>query len=93
MLLEDKTAIVYGAGGSIGGAAARAFAREGARVYLAGRTAATLEAVAEAIRAAGGTAATAEVDALDERSVDDHADAVAAEAGALDISFNAITHP
>jgi 3-oxoacyl-[acyl-carrier protein] reductase len=93
MLLEDKTAVIYGGGGAIGGAAARAFAREGARVYLAGRTAASLDKVAEAIRAAGGTAATAEVDALDEQAVDGHADAVAAEAGAIDISFNVIGHP
>jgi 3-oxoacyl-[acyl-carrier protein] reductase len=93
MLLENKTAVIYGGGGAIGGAAARAFAREGARVHLAGRTAARLEAVAAEIRAAGGTAATAEVDALDEQAVDRHADAVAAEAGGIDISFNVIAHP
>jgi 3-oxoacyl-[acyl-carrier protein] reductase len=93
MLLEDKTAVIYGGGGAIGGAVARAFGREGARVYLAGRTAAPLDAVAEAIGAAGGTAATAQVDALDEQAVDSHADAVAAEAGAIDISFNVIAHP
>ena len=93
MLLENKNAVVYGAGGSIGGAVSRAFAREGARVFLAGRTPARLEAVAEAIRAAGGTAQTAEVDALDEQAVDEHADAVAADAGGIDISFNVITHP
>jgi 3-oxoacyl-[acyl-carrier protein] reductase len=93
MLLEDKTAVIYGGGGSIGGAAARAFAAEGARVFLAGRTRATLDEVAEEIRAAGGRAETAEVDALDEKAVDDHADAVAAEAGSIDISFNLITHP
>ena len=52
---------------------ARGFAREGARVFLAGRTRATLEAVAEEIRAAGGSAETAEVDALDEQAVDAHA--------------------
>ena len=74
MLLEGKVAIVYGGGGSIGGAAARAFGREGATVHLAGRTLATVDAVAEDIRAAGGTAETAEVDALDERSVDRHAE-------------------
>ena len=91
MLLEGKSAVIYGGGGSIGGAAARAFAREGARVYLAGRTRARLEAVADDIRAAGGVAETAEFDALDERAVDEHADAVAA-AGSLDISFNVITH-
>jgi 3-oxoacyl-[acyl-carrier protein] reductase len=93
MLLENKNAVIYGGGGSIGGAVARAFAREGARVFLAGRTAATLEAVAAQIRDAGGKAETAEVDALDERSVDEHADAVAAEAGGIDISFNVIAHP
>ncbi len=93
MLLERKNAVIYGAGGSIGGAVARAFAREGARVFLAGRTRATLEEVAEAIRSAGGTAETAEVDALDEQAVDEHADAVAAHAGGIDISFNVITHP
>ena len=52
-----------------------------------------LEEVAEAIRAAGGTAQTAEVDALDEQAVDQHADAVAADAGGIDISFNLIAHP
>jgi 3-oxoacyl-[acyl-carrier protein] reductase len=93
MLLEDKNAVIYGGGGSIGGAAARAFAREGARVFLAGRTAETLDAVAEEIRASGGKADTAVVDALDERAVDEHADAVATEAGGLDVSFNVITHP
>jgi 3-oxoacyl-[acyl-carrier protein] reductase len=93
MLLEGKNAVIYGGAGSIGGAVARAFGREGARVFLAGRTLATLEAVAEDIRSAGGSAQTAVVDALDRRSVDEHADAVAAEGGSLDISFNVITHP
>jgi 3-oxoacyl-[acyl-carrier protein] reductase len=93
MLLDGKTAVIYGAGGSIGGAVARAFGREGARVFLAGRTLSKLDEVAHEIRSAGGTADTAEVDALDERAVDEHADAVAAAAGSLDISFNLITHP
>jgi 3-oxoacyl-[acyl-carrier protein] reductase len=66
MLLENKNAVIYGGGGSVGGAVARAFAREGAQVFLAGRTLATLEEVAEEIRAAGGVAETAQVDALDE---------------------------
>jgi NAD(P)-dependent dehydrogenase (short-subunit alcohol dehydrogenase family) len=61
-------------------------------VYLAGRTQAALDAVADDIRAAGGAAHTALVDALDADAVDAHADAVAAEAGGLDISFNLITH-
>jgi 3-oxoacyl-[acyl-carrier protein] reductase len=93
VLLENKNAVIYGGGGSIGGAVARAFAREGARVFLAGRTLATLEAVAGEIRSAGGAAETAEVDALDEKAVDEHADAVARDAGGIDISFNLIAHP
>jgi 3-oxoacyl-[acyl-carrier protein] reductase len=93
MLLENKAAVIYGGGGSIGGAVARAFAREGASVFLAGRTEAKLKQVAEDIRAKGGRAQTAVVDALDEAAVDQHADAVAGEAGSLDISFNVITHP
>ncbi|MEV8428801.1 SDR family NAD(P)-dependent oxidoreductase [Streptomyces chartreusis] len=90
MLLRDKVAVVYGAGGSIGGAAARAFAREGARVFLAGRTTAPLDKVAEEIRAAGGEAETAVVDAGDEAGVDAFVDGVAARAGRIDVSFNAI---
>ncbi len=92
MLLESRSAVIYGGGGAIGGAVARAFAREGARVFLAGRTRRTLDEVARAIRGAGGVAETAEVDALDEAAVDAHADAVAAEAGGLDISFNLVSH-
>ncbi|MFI6014167.1 SDR family NAD(P)-dependent oxidoreductase [Streptomyces sp. NPDC051243] len=90
MLLEDKVAVVYGASGPIGGAAARAFAREGARVFLAGRDAAPLDKPAEDIRAAGGTAESAVVDAREGAAVDAFVDGVAAQAGRIDISFNAI---
>jgi 3-oxoacyl-[acyl-carrier protein] reductase len=91
MLLEDKNAIVYGAGGAIGGAVARAFVREGARVFLAGRDVARVETVAEQVTAAGGRAEAAGVDALDEDAVRRHADAVARSAGGIDVSFNAIS--
>jgi NAD(P)-dependent dehydrogenase (short-subunit alcohol dehydrogenase family) len=91
MLLEGRTAVIYGAG-SIGGAVARAFAREGARVFLASRSREHLEELAEEIRGAGGLAETAQVDALDDRAVNEHADAVAAEAGRIDVSFNLISH-
>lgn len=92
MLLEGRNAVIYGGGGTIGGAVARAFAGEGARVHIAGRSAEKLEAVADAIRAHGGAAETAVVDALDEQSVDGHADAVTSRFGSLDISFNLISH-
>jgi 3-oxoacyl-[acyl-carrier protein] reductase len=90
MLLEGRHAIIYGGGGAIGSAVARAFAREGATVHLVGRTAAPLDAVAQSIRAAGGSAGTAVLDALDEAAVDRHADEVAATTGRLDISLNVI---
>ncbi len=90
MLLRGKIAVVHGAGGAVGSAVARAFAREGAAVFLAGRTHAPLAAVAGVIASAGGTAEPAVVDALDEEAVVRHADAVAARAGSLDIVFNAV---
>src|SRR5512134_2992806 len=90
MWLENKSAVIHGGGGAIGGAVARAFAREGARIFLAGRTRAKLEAVARDIRAAGGEADAAVVDALDDRAVDRHADGVAAKAGGIDIALNAV---
>jgi 3-oxoacyl-[acyl-carrier protein] reductase len=93
MLLEKKTAVIYGAGGAIGGSVARAFAREGAYVFLAGRSAAPLDAMARDIGEAGGVAETALVDAQDERSVSQHLEAVVSRAGKLDISFNAISIP
>ncbi len=89
-MLRGKVAVIYGAGGSIGRAIAAAFAREGARVFLAGRTRANLDAVAEKIRASGGVAATAIVDALDGRAVDAYVEGVIAQAGRLDISVNVI---
>ncbi|ANZ40306.1 3-oxoacyl-ACP reductase [Lentzea guizhouensis] len=91
MLLENKTAVIYGGGGTVGGAMATAFAAEGARVFLAGRTPATLDGVADRIRAAGGQAETAVVDALDAAAVNDHLDAVVEKTGSVDISVNVIT--
>ena len=93
MLLENKNAVVYGGGGAIGSAVARAFGREGARVFLAGRTPATLDRVAADIRSAGGAAETAVVDALDAAQVDAHADEVVTAAGSLDVSFNLVGQP
>jgi 3-oxoacyl-[acyl-carrier protein] reductase len=92
MLLENKVAVIYGAGGSIGGAVARTFAREGAMVFLAGRTQAKLDKVAGEIRAEGGRAEAAVVDALDEQAVDKFVEAVVAQAGQIDISFNLISY-
>jgi NAD(P)-dependent dehydrogenase (short-subunit alcohol dehydrogenase family) len=93
MLLGNKNAVIYGAGGSVGGAVARAFAREGARVFLTGRNLAKLDAVAREILAGEGAVETAEVDALDEQAVDRHLQSVIDKAGRVDISFNAVGIP
>ncbi len=92
MLLTNKNAIIYGGAGDVGGAVARAFSREGARVFLAGRTLATLESVAGEIREKGGMAETTQVDAYDLQSVEQSLDDVIARAGRIDISFNAVGH-
>ena len=90
-LLEGKNAIIYGAGGGIGGGVARTFAREGATVFLVGRTKATLQKVADEIASIGGRAQAAVVDALDEHAVDKHARSVVDQVGSIDVSFNLIT--
>ena len=81
MILKNKVAVIYGAGGVIGGAIARAFALEGAKVFVTGRTLAPVKAVAKEIQSAGGTAEAVEVDALDEQAVDKHLQSVIDKAG------------
>lgn len=92
MLLEGKNAVIYGAGGAIGSAVARAFVREGATVHLVGRRAEPLEALAAELRAHDGAVTVATVDALDEDAVDAHVDDVVANGGSLDISLNVMSY-
>jgi NAD(P)-dependent dehydrogenase (short-subunit alcohol dehydrogenase family) len=89
-ILQGKHAIVFGAAGSVGAAVAKEFAAEGAEVFLAGRTKASLDAVAREIKAAGAKAHAAAVDALDEAAVTAYVDGVAKETGRIDIVFNAV---
>jgi NAD(P)-dependent dehydrogenase (short-subunit alcohol dehydrogenase family) len=93
MLLKDKVAVIYGAGGGIGGAVARAFASEGAQLFLTGHRLAPVEAVATDIVSSGGSAEAAEVDVLDEEAVGKHLQSVINKAGRIDISFNAVGIP
>jgi NADP-dependent 3-hydroxy acid dehydrogenase YdfG len=88
MLLQDKVAVIYGAAGAIGGAVARAFAREGATLFLTGRQLAPVEEVTKEIAAAGGSAQAAQLDALDEHAIDQHLQSVTDTAGHLDISLS-----
>ena len=91
MMLKDKIAVIYGAGGDVGGAVARAFAREGAKLFLSGRNLRKVEAVAADVIGNGGVAEAAQVDALDEQAAEKYVGAVAEKAGTIDISFNAIS--
>jgi NAD(P)-dependent dehydrogenase (short-subunit alcohol dehydrogenase family) len=93
VLLTNKVAVVYGAGGAVGSVVARAFAKEGARVFATGRRLDPVERVVKEIVAAGGAAEAAAVDALDEAAVERHLDGVIKSAGRVDISFNAIGIP
>lgn len=93
MLLQNKNAVVYGAGGSLGGAVARAFAAAGASVFLTGYRRASVQQTADAIAASGGRAEVAIVDAFDEAAVSRHLDSIVASAGTVDISFNAVDTP
>jgi 3-oxoacyl-[acyl-carrier protein] reductase len=93
MLLKNKNAVIYGAGGAIGSAAARAFARAGAKVFLAGNSMARIEAVAKEISKHGGSAEIAQVNAMDQRAVEKHAKEMARKAGSIDVSFNVISVP
>jgi NAD(P)-dependent dehydrogenase (short-subunit alcohol dehydrogenase family) len=93
MMLKDKVAVIYGAGGAIGSAVARAFATEGANLFLAGHSSAPVAAVAKDVVAAGGSAEAATVDALDEQALARHLQFVIDQAGRVDISFNAVGIP
>lgn len=90
MLLENRVAIVYGASGAVGGAVAKAYAREGAHVFLAARHLEALEAVAVEIRASGGRADITLVDATDRGAIEQHLARVVDAAGPVKVMFNAI---
>lgn len=90
--LENKVAVVYG-NGATGSALAKGFAREGAKVFLAGRTPAKLKTIADDIKSTGGEIEIAQVDALDERAVEKHMSELIGKTGKIDISFNTIGIP
>ena len=88
-MLQNKNAVIYGAGGSLGGAVAKSLAAAGARVFLTGRTISSIQKVANEIIAAGGRAEVAQVDAFNEKAINDHLEKMVQQAGSVDISFNA----
>ena len=90
MILQNKNAIIYGAGGSLGSAVAKAFADAGAKVFLTGRNVDSVQKVANKILESGGKAEVHKVDATNEEEINSHIKAVKQRAGSVDISFNAI---
>ena len=89
-LLAGKVTVIYGAAGAIGGAVSRAFAREGAQLFLAGRTLENVKALESELKQSGAVASAAQVDALDRGAIEKHLDEVVRTSGGLDISFNLI---
>jgi len=87
-ILNGKHAAVFGAGGSIGAAVAREFASEGAEVFLAGRTRASVEAVAKEIAATGGRAHAVAIDSTDDIAVNQFIDDIVKAAGKIDIAID-----
>lgn len=90
--LHNKVAVIYG-NGAIGGAVAKAFAKEGAEIFLAGRTPAKLATIQNEIISGGGTIETATVDSLDNTAIEDHMTQIVEKAGRIDIAFNTIGMP
>jgi 3-oxoacyl-[acyl-carrier protein] reductase len=90
MTLKNKNAVIYGGGGSLGGAVSKALADAGAKVFLTGRNISSVQKVADEILKSGGIVEVDELDALDENAVNKHIESVVKKAGTVDISFNAI---
>jgi len=88
--LKNKVAVVFAASGEIAGAVARSFAQHGAKVYVTARNLDAVKVLAEEIRANGGAAEVAKVDALNETEIDNFLKEVASSNGRLDVVFNGI---
>lgn len=90
MQLKNKTAVIYGATGAIGSSVAKAFAQQGAKVFITGRKKDALDKLANEIRTSGGIVESSLVDATDQNAVNNHLKMLVEKEGKLDISFNAI---
>jgi NAD(P)-dependent dehydrogenase (short-subunit alcohol dehydrogenase family) len=88
--LKDKVAVVFAASGEIAGAVARSLSQHGARVYVTARNLDAVKTLVQEIKAGGGTAEAAKVDALNETEIDNFLKKVVSDNGQLDIVFNGI---
>lgn len=87
-VLSDRVCVLVGGGGGIGTATAVAYAREGASVIVADLNDELAEAAAEAVRAGGGDAWSARVDALEEGALDALIATTVERHGRLDVFHN-----
>jgi len=85
---KDKTVIVTGGGGGIGGATSRRFAAEGAKVAVYDMNLAAAQKIATEIRAAGGQAAAFQCDITDRAQVDAAVAATQAQLGPVAVLVN-----
>jgi len=90
MLLQNKNAVLFAAGGSVGGAIARSLAKAGANLLLSNHHMEPVQRLADEIVADGGKAEVAQIDALNEKQVNDYVNQVVRKAGTIDISMNLI---
>jgi 3-oxoacyl-[acyl-carrier protein] reductase len=86
--LQDKVALVLGAGGGLGGAIARALASEGARVAVADRVTDAANATTRSIEDAGGTALALTWELADPGAASANISVIEAQLGAVDILVN-----
>nr|BFE32177.1 hypothetical protein GCM10010200_044280 [Actinomadura rugatobispora] len=84
--------MIYGAGGSVGRAVARAFAENGACVHLAGRNHSAVQALADELTGSGLSASAAALDVTDAVATGEHARSVVDVDGRIDIAFTAVTY-
>lgn len=88
--LKDKVAVVFAASGDIAGAVAQSFSEHGAKLYVTAKNIDAVKALVQKIKANGGNAEAAKVDALNETEIDNFLKKVVSENGKLDVIFNGI---
>ncbi|AVK63670.1 oxidoreductase [Lactobacillus sp. CBA3606] len=88
MAIKDKVVVITGASSGIGEATAKLLAQHGAKVVLGARREARLQAIVQAIEAAGGQAVYQVTDVTDKAAVQALVDLAQTKFGGLDVIFN-----
>jgi 3-oxoacyl-[acyl-carrier protein] reductase len=90
MLLKNKVAAIFAAGGAVGGQVAQELAREGATVFMSGRRLEPVKRTAQSLDSTDGQVFVEQIDALDQDEVNAYLDRVVTQAGRIDVVFNAL---